>query len=254
MSAEERLQKLLLECLGCSVELAEEVVKALGCEACGRLMESWLQRRPSRVEALQLELRDLSPAMRDGLAADAEHMTLRSFGLALLQVPEELEDGHYWAEALDELAERSPQSFNTLHRYSTDISRTPFPSHRILEAFRPTLLADFSLTPERLYLHAAFFIHYGSERNIELRRHRDHSLLTINICLRVEQLQGCDVRFFDPMGLGGEKARGEGLKGCSVLATVPAGWALLHWGEQEHETLPIKAGERWSVILWFKER
>jgi len=172
-------------------------------------------------------------------------------------------EGEYWAEKFDELSERSNASFNTLHRYSCDVSNTPFPFFDVLEALRLPLLQDFGLAPEELFLSAAFFIHYGPGWNTSLRRHVDNSHLTVNLCLRTtQQLAGCGVRFFGARRLAGAPtdagAQSVGMSGAaaesSCLVDVPAGFALLHWGDQEHETAPWEAGERWSVILWFKEK
>eukprot|EP00747_Dinoflagellata_sp_TGD_P079737 gnl/TRDRNA2_/TRDRNA2_160621_c0_seq2.p1 gnl/TRDRNA2_/TRDRNA2_160621_c0~~gnl/TRDRNA2_/TRDRNA2_160621_c0_seq2.p1 ORF type:complete len:228 (-),score=20.27 gnl/TRDRNA2_/TRDRNA2_160621_c0_seq2:84-767(-) len=227
-------------------------MSTIGEESVGRVLESWLGRKADANEVLVEELMSLGPS---GNAA-AQKVCL-SCGLVQHEIPEDSLEGLYWAEKFDELAERDVASFNTLHKYSTNIMHTPFPYLDVLEACRPALLQYFGLTPDDLYLHAAFFIHYGPNWNTALRRHVDSSFLTVNICLRKEGMKGCGVRFFGGrtlLDVASSQIREAIQPSSSVVVDIPAGWALLHWGDHEHETVPWEAGERWSVILWFKER
>lgn len=245
----QRVRDVLTEAFGFHDSDAVEFAAALGSETVASFLERWLGRANDAVEVLHSELTRAGPR-----GVQLQRCIERRFGLVQFELPDELEDGDYWAEVLDELADRSAGNFNTLHRYSTDISQTPFPSLRILEALREPLERDFDLSPDSLYLHASFFIHYGMDRNLELCRHRDHSLLTLNVCLKSDQLEGCGVRFFGAKALKGANAPPERFLASSVVVDVPPGAVLMHWGDQEHETAPLKQGERWNVILWFKKR
>lgn len=236
----------ILEGFACPDKVIENAMEAFSNESIARVLESWLGRKEDAVEVLQDELLSMGPS-----GDVAAHQVIKCCGLVQQEIPEDVLERFYWAEKFDELAERSGGSFNTLHKYSTNIMDTPFPYLDVLEACRPALLQYFGLTPEGLYLNAAFFIHYGRDWNKNLRRHVDSSFLTVNLCLRKENMKGCGVRFFGRRSLDGTSPVPPS---STVVVDIAAGWALLHWGDHEHETVPWETGERWSVILWFKKR
>lgn len=279
-AAQRRIARILSGVFGCPTATAAAAALDVQSDAAADVLERWLAKRPPVAEAAdgRGEVEALQAALctgRSKACQEASQCILRCVGLVLQPLSEDVLDFAYWADKLDELAEQSVGSFNTLHRYSTNIANTPFPYHDILEALEPTLRGDFGLEPSALRLHAAFFIHYGPMLNKDLRRHVDASLLTVNLCLRTDGLRGCGVRFHGRRALLGQCNR-EGsdaeddstaeadapksaprsdvapLQSATTLVEVPDGCALVHWGDHEHETLPWEAGDRWSVILWFE--
>eukprot|EP00928_Gymnodinium_smaydae_P012470 TRINITY_DN14517_c0_g1_i1.p1 TRINITY_DN14517_c0_g1~~TRINITY_DN14517_c0_g1_i1.p1 ORF type:complete len:268 (-),score=26.66 TRINITY_DN14517_c0_g1_i1:562-1365(-) len=247
--ARSKVSALLREHFYCPPDIADGAAQALDDMAITELLELWSTDQSSFAEVMHSLLEKAGP-----LGSDASKYVLRRFGLVLERLPDDVVECAYWAETFDELAERSAKSFNTLHKYSTDVSDTPFPHHCVLDALRNTLLRDFQLVPESLYLHAAFFIHYGEDLNTSLRRHVDNSLLTINLCLSTSRLCGCRIKFYGGRNLNKLQNESFYSPGSSVCVDVPPECVLLHFGDHEHETTPWQAGDRSTLIMWFKER
>ena len=70
----------------------------------------------------------------------------------------------------------------------------------------------------------------------------------------MSESEGAAVRFdgIKPLKSQGRKRRRS--EQDYVDVDIPAAWALIHWGDHQHQTLTIESGERWSVIMWFKKR
>ena len=104
---------------------------------------------------------------------------------------------------------------------------------------------------------AIWYKHDDGLANSGLRLHQDDSDLTVNLALRSDQ-DGCKVRFegaqhlTQPLPRGGGGAPGAYSPYTEV--DLPPGYALLHRGRHPHDVTPIEAGERWSLILWYKRR
>lgn len=166
----------------------------------------------------------------------------------------DVEDSADWASNLRQSLFTS-ESFNTLHRYSLDIAKTPFPRYvvpALLTALDRPLLQHFGLCAGELTLDSGFFISYEEGSNQNLRRHVDKCLFTLNLFLEAsEDLKGTEVRFHGLKRLLTNDSVEDGPEMFDFNSFAP-GTVLMHWGQHEHETLPWKGGVRSSVILWFR--
>lgn len=140
---------------------------------------------------------------------------------------------------------------NTLHHYSADVSKTSFPWVSILHRLSPFINLLWGFKEEDLYLHGGFVINYNINGNKNLVCHTDDSDITINFCMRSLEVEGNDILFhgkkstkvYKPDNWGGEHS-----------VQPKSEWALIHEGSHQHETMPIKSGQRLNVVLWFKRR
>ena len=148
------------------------------------------------------------------------------------------------------------ESFNTLHKCSSDISTTPFVSYvipELLNLLAPVLRKHFGLAPADLSFDSGFFISYEEDANKALRRHMDKCIFTINVSLEEENIAGTAIRFYGRQPLHSNDLTKEDENECWLdYANFAAGSAVLHWGQHEHETLPWRSGMRSNVILWFR--
>lgn len=85
----------------------------------------------------------------------------------------------------------------------------------------------------------AFSIHYALEGDVQLKEHRDQSVVTLNINLDTNaDFESSGLYFVD-----------EHDKSHHPLAFTP-GMAIIHKGAHRHAALPITAGERNNLIIW----
>ena len=86
--------------------------------------------------------------------------------------------------------------------------------------------------------HFAFTVRYKLGEDLELKEHRDASVLTINLCLGQPGFKGSELYFVDPTT--GER---------KYLEHKP-GAILIHRGGLRHSALPLKRGSRTNLIVW----
>ena len=83
-------------------------------------------------------------------------------------------------------------------------------------------------------------------REIHLKKHRDKSDITINICLTKEDTVGSTVSFFSKYdGIEPPEIHKKVLEYCHSI-----GVAVIHTGKHWHKTDPIFQGKRSSLIMW----
>eukprot|EP00928_Gymnodinium_smaydae_P034171 TRINITY_DN24285_c0_g2_i1.p1 TRINITY_DN24285_c0_g2~~TRINITY_DN24285_c0_g2_i1.p1 ORF type:complete len:669 (-),score=60.46 TRINITY_DN24285_c0_g2_i1:11-2017(-) len=150
-----------------------------------------------------------------------------------------------WAETENYLAVASDLSLPqpTRHDGCLDLSHV-FPEllQYIADAAMPAVHA---LLPEDLHkvsLRHAFRTKNYVGRNENFKRHVDKYAVTLNVCLhKTADVIGSRVFFYDSK---------DAAEPAYMHEHVP-GVAVLHSSKEWHETEPLSAGERGSVIMWF---
>lgn len=101
----------------------------------------------------------------------------------------------------------------------------------------------------------AFLITYDGISNIKLAVHRDDSDITVNVCLDGDHYEDNEVVFVGGMPTPATRRFAHRLDTRSEIPVKAAtGDAVIHYGHQVHYTRPIKAGVRWSIIIWLREK
>jgi len=120
--------------------------------------------------------------------------------------------------------------------------------------------------------HYAFSVRYMDGEDVELARHSDASVVTMNLCLG-GNFSGGDLRFFgngntlgwelvrwasvvsadgthdtDERARTGKHEREEGQQMDDVVHR--GGRAIFHRGQHKHQALRLESGERTNVIVW----
>jgi hypothetical protein len=105
--------------------------------------------------------------------------------------------------------------------------------------------ADYIASPEDDESSYAFTIHYkdptSGSSDIQLKEHSDASVVTLNINLNLQEdgeYEGSELVFWDKASKQHHKVR------------LEPGMVLLHRGIHRHQTLPIRKGERYQLIVW----
>ena len=90
----------------------------------------------------------------------------------------------------------------------------------------------------------AFTIRYNAEEDMELKEHRDASVVTLNINLNLpeEHYGGSSLYLLDEDGIGTGETR-------HSIEFEP-GMLLIHRGSVRHAALPITSGTRHNMIIW----
>lgn len=86
----------------------------------------------------------------------------------------------------------------------------------------------------------AFTIRYNAEEDLELKEHRDASVVTLNINLNLpeENYDGSSLYLLDEDS------------GTREYITFEPGMMLIHRGSLRHATLPITEGTRYNLVVW----
>lgn len=106
-----------------------------------------------------------------------------------------------------------------------------------------------------LVLHGANIIGYGAGRDSKLAKHVDDSTYTVNLCLGAPGIVGTDLVFYGNKPLRWPAAyRRAKPHDHEVTATPAPGWAMVHLGSHPHQTMPLVAGERFNVVIWYHEK
>jgi len=118
-----------------------------------------------------------------------------------------------------------------------------------IAAFRETYVAPMAarLYPQeggQLVDHHAFIVKYQMDEDRQLDFHFDSSAVTINACLG-KRFEGGALYF---KGLADDPASHEEDFGYEHQKGV----ALLHLGKHRHGAMPITAGTRYNLIIWFQ--
>jgi predicted 2-oxoglutarate/Fe(II)-dependent dioxygenase YbiX len=88
----------------------------------------------------------------------------------------------------------------------------------------------------------AFTIRYNTEEDMELKEHRDASVVTINVNLNLpdEEYHGSSLYLLDEEGGGSTRHS----------ITFDPGMMLIHRGSVRHAALPITSGTRHNLVIW----
>jgi len=88
----------------------------------------------------------------------------------------------------------------------------------------------------------AFTIRYNAEEDMELKEHRDASVVTINVNLNLpdEEYDGSSLYLLDEEGGGSARHS----------ITFDPGMMLIHRGSVRHAALPITSGTRHNLVIW----
>ena len=86
----------------------------------------------------------------------------------------------------------------------------------------------------------AFTIRYNAEEDLELKEHRDASVVTLNINLNLpeENYDGSSLYLLDEDS------------GTREYIAFEPGMMLIHRGSLRHATLPITEGTRYNLVVW----
>ena len=186
-------------------------------------------------------------------------------GLVATEIPADVFDHNMWLPVFERrrLAAAVGTRHNSLHKFSLgcseDFTGGTEGGDRLLKWVQGMADTYFNDLGGPLELFTAFAIWYKHDdglANSGLRLHQDDSDLTVNLALLSEQ-DGCKVRFEGAQHLtlaGSSLSNRAGVYTPFTEVDVPPGYALLHRGRHPHHVTPIEAGERWSLILWYKAR
>lgn len=108
--------------------------------------------------------------------------------------------------------------------------------------------------------HYAFSVRYAEGEDVDLQKHRDASVVTLNLCLGVEW-EGGALRFFgDGPRLGyhlaswvSPREREQAAtdeKSFEDEVTFTPGMVVFHRGQHQHQALELVSGVRTNLILW----
>jgi hypothetical protein len=133
---------------------------------------------------------------------------------------------------------------------------------RLLPTLLPHIRDLFNFGRETNYeLYLAQVITYspGPDGEKSLKLHVDDSDITVNIPLYVEDLEGSEVEFFGATAFGNHHCLTTLAKHQRKISAVDnfkivprQGLCILHRGSHPHQTHPIRAGTRKTLILWLK--
>lgn len=102
--------------------------------------------------------------------------------------------------------------------------------------------------------HYAFTVRYEASGDTELAKHRDASVVTLNVCLGQPGWLGGELRFFESGGTGlYALPKGNNSAGSGNVAFRP-GLTLIHRGQHKHQAMPLLAGVRTNAIIWLMGR
>jgi len=102
--------------------------------------------------------------------------------------------------------------------------------------------------------YSAFTIRYNAEEDLELKEHRDASVITLNINLNLpeETYDGSSLYLVDDeKNLNFEVvdySKKESNKHYSI--SFDPGMMVIHRGSTQHAALPIKEGTRHNLVIW----
>jgi len=134
----------------------------------------------------------------------------------------------------------------------------------LAEAVAPALAIRFGRPFESVEVDDCFVIHYSTRHlDTSLKRHIDPSDVTVNLCLRAADVEGSAVVFYGRRPLGGPRppcSVGGGDCACRrpddgrlpFCVQPRPGFAMVHYGDQPHETLALTRGERTNCVLTFR--
>jgi len=112
----------------------------------------------------------------------------------------------------------------------------------IAAAAAPAIQALLPASLHDVVLRHAFRTRNFVGREEELKRHTDKYAVTLNVCIhKTPDVSGSGVFFFDDASVATPAYRHE----------HEVGLAALHSSKQYHQTEPLSAGVRSSVVLWF---
>ena len=187
-------------------------------------------------------------------------------GLVATEIPADVFDHKIWLPVFERrrLAAAVGTRHNSLHKFSLGCSEdfaggTEFGDRLLkwVQGMADTYFNDLGGPLELFTAFAIWYKHDDGLANSGLRLHQDDSDLTVNLALLSEQ-DGCKVRFegAQHLTLAGSSLsnRAPGVYTPFTEVDVPPGYALLHRGRHPHHVTPIEAGERWSLILWYKAK
>ena len=127
-------------------------------------------------------------------------------------------------------------------------SLTSFVEDLIDDIARPVGRAFFNDTvgTEDDKEHFAFTIRYNAEEDMELKEHRDASVVTLNINLNLpeESYDGSSLYLLDEEDIGSDGT------GTRHFLEFEPGTLLIHRGSVRHAALPIRSGSRQNLIIW----
>lgn len=92
----------------------------------------------------------------------------------------------------------------------------------------------------------SFTIRYNAEEDMELKEHRDASVVTLNINLNLpeESYDGSSLYLLDEEDIGSDGT------GTRHFLEFEPGTLLIHRGSLRHAALPISSGSRQNLIIW----
>lgn len=145
------------------------------------------------------------------------------------------------SELIEKIQNSSNDQINSMHDYS---SNHPFTEQQIIGMGNRAYGLMVSISKryqDRFSQHiwpkfyVGFSITYDKSNNKKLKRHIDDSWITINLCLKNENVQGTIIKF--------------GAKNHCI--NIPENYACIHFGDVPHETTPLVQGKRTNVVLWY---
>ena len=175
--------------------------------------------------------------------ADADDAALEAIGVRRVDLREM--DWAPWASAAETVSPLLAAQDDDGRPHANDLLELNFPSTEVLKRCSDAV-APFC-DPSQLELYDAFSLHYDARQtDTTFNQHRDPSFVTINVCLRSEQVEGSRVEFFGTWD-------GDGA-GPRLRAEQRAGFALVHRGRHLHQTTPLVAGVRSQAVLYWTRR
>ena len=176
-------------------------------------------------------------------AADADDAALEKIGVRRVDLT--AMDWAPWAAAAETVSPLLAAQDDEGQPHANDLLELNFPAGEVLTRCRDAV-APFC-DPSQLELYDAFSLHYDSRQtDTTFNQHRDPSFVTINVCLRSEQVEGSRVEFFGTWD-------GDGA-GPRLRAEQRAGFALVHRGRHLHQTTPLVKGIRSQAVLYWTRR
>ena len=185
---------------------------------------------------------------------------LESYGVLRVKLPSTLNCAK-WASELSKVTPEimTAEGDGEYAFYRNILEEPDFPFYSILTAeIGDAVVKNFKIQSlNEIRLDDAFCVHYNmTQGDTSGDRHVDPSDITVNMCLeKTKQVQESHVLFYGTQALEGSQHSPQDAQhspkddSFQFLVEQIPGYATIHWGHHQHETVPMKGGGRRTNIV-----
>ena len=140
-------------------------------------------------------------------------------------------------------------SDNTMHKFTASVPISENDINGINNVLWPFVREYYELWNQKMpSYYGGFSIVYNKNYEKKLNHHVDDSLYTINMCIKNNDAEGCEVIF------DGSKPNcfNSTYSNKKNFLFSKEDYMIIHLGNHPHQTNELIDGERANIILWFK--